>query len=98
MSGSVIVWRDEEPAQIHWDETSDGWYVSFLSVEQPAALAPLLAKVRAQWRAAGRPKITFDISPSSQAMGRFVALLNAEHLGAGRYELRSLDNLRRTDP
>jgi hypothetical protein len=73
-----------------WARTESGWYINFLSVEQPRLLAPFLSKFRKLWRRSGKPTHSFHASPGSQVIGRLTGLLGAECF-AGLYTIVDLD-------
>ena len=88
----LIAWQGRTPvAQIAWDAAESGWYINFLSVEQPQLLAPLLAKFRKLWRSSGKPTLSFHASPDNQVIGRLIGILGAECF-AGLYTIVDLDH------
>jgi len=88
----LIAWQGPTPvAQIAWDTAESGWYINFLSVEQPQLLAPLLAKFRKLWRSSGKPTLSFHASPDNQVIGRLIGILGAECF-AGLYTIVDLDH------
>lgn len=86
----IILWRDNLPAQVHWEDAPDGWYVTFASVDHPALAFRLIAKLREAWRNAEKPSIWFHYSPDNQAMGRLAGLLGAVSVGGNLHRLVSL--------
>ena len=92
-SGScLIAWQGPTPvAQIAWDAADSGWYINFLSVEQPQLLAPLLSKFRKLWRHSGKPTLSFHASPDNQVIGRLIGILGAECFG-DLYTIVDLDH------
>jgi hypothetical protein len=88
----LIAWQGPTPvAQIAWDAAESGWYINFLSVEQPQLLAPLLSKFRKLWRRSGKPTLSFHASPDNQVIGRLIGILGAE-CSAGLYTIVDLDH------
>jgi hypothetical protein len=73
-SGTCLIgWQGAEPvAQIAWDVTDGGWYINFLTVEQPRLLAPLLARFRQIWRDAGEPRLTAAVADNNYRLAVFL--------------------------
>jgi hypothetical protein len=92
-SGScLIAWQGPTPvAQIAWNAADTGWYINFLSVEQPQLLAPLLSKFWKLWRRSGKSTLSFHASPDNQVIGRLIGILGVECF-AGLYTIVNLDH------
>jgi len=87
-----MAWQAQIPdAQIARDAADSGWYINFLSVEQPQLLAPLLSKFRKLWRRSGKPTLSFHASPDNQVIGRLIGIPGAECF-AGLYTIVDLDH------